>query len=548
MNKIFFSSLLSGLLVACTPKAVLMVYQTDPLVKVIHTDTAFTDRPDTVFVARGENAVFQFVVKSKSPVTSLKADVDVANLGKVRIGWIHDVLSTNPVKDCPDVILPVDSMYPDPIIDDAEENLEDAKSHKTLLVDIAIPRDASPGIYRGKLIVSALKEGKRVKVSKTFTIKIYPVTLPEKQGLIVVNHMGDFNAMNNGKQVEAFSDRWFSLMQKVVETAAEYGQNCWLSPVRPDIVPDSEGTDFHLDFGRFDRVMDFLQQHGNMRYFCNSYMGGRPSDEQWNDAFRFSMTEVKDGQIYNENVAYDDPRLKSYIERYYGQIEAHLREKGWLGCCYQHIADEPALKGTDSQKSWSYVANLVKKAAPSLRTIDACYELVENQDVSVVLLADNIAQMPPVPEGSERWMYTCCAPQGNFANRFVAQPLLKTRILHWINYKYKACGFLHWGLSRWNFCPNPLSDVTPRGYSWSGGDCYILYPAYEKVYPSIRAGAMRDGIHDYDLLRMVEARDAEKAKEFADRIIQGPDKYNLDTRHFQLVHRQMLEYLSNGAK
>ena len=542
MKRILLSCALLAALCSCTNRA-LTIYQTDPLVKVLHTDTLFTDLTDTVFVARGETATFQFVVQSALPLTSLQASVDNAGLGTTRFGWVHDVLSTNPIADCPDAILPPDNLYPDPIIDDDQEDLDSTTTHKTLIVDIAIPRDARAGIYKGKLTVTALKEGKTIRASKPFRIKVYPVTLPEQQGLKVVNHAGNLTPMNNGEPVETFSDRWFFLLQKVVEMAADYGQNTWLAPATPKVVLNADATDFDIDFTDFDRVMDFLQEHGNMQYFCNSYMGGRWGG--WDDPFSFPAWIVQDGKLERISpLSFDDPRLETYINRYYSLIEEHFREKGWLGRCYQHIADEPSLKGTESQKSWSYVARLVKNAAPSMRTIDACFEIVENQDVSVVQLAANIATMPPVPEGCERWMYTCCGPQGNFANRFVAQPLLKTRILHWLNYKYNECGYLHWGLSRWEHCPDPLHDVTPKAYTWPGGDCFILYPAYEKVYPSLRIGAMRDGINDYDLLQMVEAIDKAKAQEFVDAIIQGPDQYNLDTHHFHQLHRTILEYLA----
>jgi len=199
--------------------------------------------------------------------------------------------------------------------------------------------------------------------------------------------------------------------------------------------------------------------------------------------------------------------------------------------------------GTESQKSYSAVAGMVKAAAPDLRIIDAAFEIIENQDVSVVVLGENIATMPAVPDGSERWMYTCTGPQGNYANRFIQLPLIKTRIIHWINYKYNECGYLHWGFNYWDLVDDPIHDVTPKT-EWPGGDCYIIYPGERRVYPSIRLWTMRDGIRDYDLLKMVEARNPEKASEFCDSIIQGPDKYNTDVEHFYSVRKQILEFLS----
>ena len=293
-----------------------------------------------------------------------------------------------------------------------------------------------------------------------------------------------------------------------------------------------------------EKVVEMFKEYGNLKYFCNSHFGGRKDGAKWNEAMYFGITTVKDKQLVEDYVPHTDPRLEGFIQSYYSQIEKHFREKGWLDICYQHIADEPDVTGTESQKSWSAVAAMVKKAAPGLKTIDASSEIVENQDVSVVILGQNIETLPAVPEGSERWMYTCTGPQGNYANRFIQLPLIKTRLLHWINFKYNECGYLHWGFNYWGHSKDPLHDVTPNT-QWPGGDCDIIYPGKEKVYPSIRLCTMREGIRDYDLLRMVEAIDAEKAKEWCNSIILGPDKYNMDIKHFYDVRRQMLEFLSD---
>lgn len=92
-------------------------------------------------------------------------------------------------------------------------------------------------------------------------------------------------------------------------------------------------------------------------------------------------------------------------------------------------------------------------------------------------------------------------PRGNFANRYVTLPLIKTRLLHWINYKYDSPGYLHWGFNAWGANGDPFGDVSAPANDWPGGDSHIVYPGYRKLYPSIRLAAMRDGIRDYDLLK-----------------------------------------------
>lgn len=537
-------------LTGCGLKSPLRIYQVDPLVKVLYCDSVFPTTVDTLRVARGENAVLQLVLSSDVDIDSLSAEETCQALGEAHIGWVHDVYNTNVSAGASDLISTAENYYPDPILDDCEESVK-AGGHRTLWVDIDVPRDAKPGLYKGTVSVRGMKtDGKSVKARHRFYVQIYPVTLPEKQQLKVVNWYthSTFNYLSmDGKGVDPHSDYYYQLLQLIAEKGAEYGQNCWLIGVKPECVLNADSTDIVLDYTCFDRTVETLIEHGNLQTFCAHHIGGRFEGAAWSDGMCFGIYTVVDKKIVYEHVPYDDPRLEPFINTFFGQFEAHLREKGWLDICYQHIADEPDRMGTASQQSWSAVAAMIKRAAPGIRTIDASFEIIDNQDVSVVQLAENIATMPPVPEGSERWMYTCTGPQGNYANRFIQQPLLKTRILHWINYRYNECGYLHYGLNWWSFSKDPLHDATPST-DWPGGDCYIIYPGKEKVYPSIRLSAMRDGIRDYDLLKMAEAIDADKARAWCSSMILGPDSYDMDIHHFRTVRREILEFLSGEGE
>ena len=548
MRKIAVISASLLALIGCTSgNGALTIYQTEALSQILSTDIVSEDAPDTIHVARGENAVFQFVVSARDSLSSLDADVSIKDLGEVQTGWVHDVLNHNPPRGAEDMLLTPDDRYPDPIFDDMPETVG-AEGQRTLVTDIAIPHTAKSGIHKGKVTVSGIAaDGRKVAASKRFTIKVYPVDLPEKQNLKVVNwcsKASSLSVMNGGKEVEPRSDEYIDLMRIIVRSGAANGQNCWMMTDKPTPVLNADSTDFVLDFTFFDKFIEMLEEEGNMQYFCNSHFGRKvaiTTDEE----MVFDIIYVEDKQIKRETVPSRDPRVEPFIKNYFSQIEVHFREKGWLDKCYQHIADEPSRPGTEGQQSWSRVAAMVKKYAPGLRTIDASTEIIENQDVSVVCLSDNVETNPPVPEGSERWMYTCCVPKLNFANRFVQLPLLKTRILHWINYRYNECGYLHWGYNQWHHSTDPLHDVTLQGRpNLPGGDAYIVYPGDRKVYPSIRLWAMRDGIRDYDLLKMVEARDPEKAMQWCRSIVLSSDKYNMDTKHFRQVRREILEYLS----
>jgi len=141
----------------------------------------------------------------------------------------------------------------------------------------------------------------------------------------------------------------------------------------------------------------------------------------------------------------------------------------------------------------------------------------------------------------EVWFYTCTQPQGNYANRFLEQPLIQTRFLHWLNYRFGATGFLHWGYNWWN--DNPVAEAALNS-DWPAGDAWIVYPADGKFHSSIRLAAMRDGIADYELLKLLEEKAPAKAKELANETIYDFDRYNNNISVFRQTRLKLLKWLS----
>ena len=104
-------------------------------------------------------------------------------------------------------------------------------------------------------------------------------------------------------------------------------------------------------------------------------------------------------------------------------------------------------------------------------------------------------------------------------------------------------GYLHWGLTYWEGADKgPYEDVTG---TYPGGDMFIVYPGYREIYPSIRLSVMRDGINDYDLLKMVEEISPEMADEFCGRVVQNNATYNTDVASFRQLRKEILEYLES---
>jgi hypothetical protein len=151
-----------------------------------------------------------------------------------------------------------------------------------------------------------------------------------------------------------------------------------------------------------------------------------------------------------------------------------------------------------------------------------------------------------IDSGKEVWFYVCWLPQGEYANRFIELPLIKTRLLHWINYKYGLNGYQHWAYNAW---PTDGDVMNPNRVGVKGelptGDAWIVYPKKDGFLSSIRLEAMRDGIVDYELLKMLSAKNDRLSRRISSSIVQGFDAYETDIVKFRKCRTELLQALSN---
>jgi hypothetical protein len=152
--------------------------------------------------------------------------------------------------------------------------------------------------------------------------------------------------------------------------------------------------------------------------------------------------------------------------------------------------------------------------------------------------------------GHEVWFYTCLFPNQRYLNRLMDYPLLKVRLLHWLNFRYGFTGFLHWGWNYWS--PEPINDTQPvidnNTELLPSGDAFIVYPdpAHKSVFSSIRLEAMREGIEDYELLRVLKEKNPAEAERLVNQAIRSFTDYVRDVPGFRGTERQLLEALSRS--
>ncbi|WP_353131183.1 DUF4091 domain-containing protein [Parapedobacter pyrenivorans] len=539
----------------------LQIYQIDPLKKVLKDRQYFVDESDTVRVARGEYATLQFVLKSPEFVENLQADVPAIHgegisLAVSQVGFVGYVelgrLTPSPGRD---QIISPSGYYPDPIFTDTTLNLV-PNEPQPVWITVPIPVDTKPGIYHGTLEVSASIHGQDERLSRGFTIRVYPPVI-ENTSLWVTNWIHhtpeSLSFLNNGVNVPLFSTRYWELITLFAERLKGTGQNVIMLPVQKLVQYKIDGDRYQFDFTNLDKSIAIYQKAGVMKRLAGSHIGYRMGD--WYSQFGVEVPVKSGSKVVTEILPLSDERSENFLRQFIPELLAYLKSRGLSEHYLQHVADEPIPENVSSYKA---IATVVKKYMPDTKIIDATIgsDLVGSIDVWVPVLDFLHKEYDFYKErqeaGDEVWFYTCLGPQGNYANRFIEQPLIFPRLIHWINYKYGITGYLHWGFTAWHmpYRSDVYKDVTGMfadGNVLPGGDSYLVYPTFNKLYSSLRLEAMRDGINDYELLQQLKNIDPDMVDSLINGVIYNFDHYDVDVRSFRNKRKQLLERLSAAA-
>lgn len=533
--------------------------QVDPFLKVLRESNFFPEFTDTVEVAKGENATFQFAVRSGLPLKDLQFDVTAfrsgqgASMNVSRKGFVNYVKEGRLTPELAnDAILSLSRYYPDPICEEQNWSVERDLT-QPMWVTLPVPVDAKEGCYRAEVTLKGLAGNKPFSFTREIYVKVYPVTI-EKPSLWVTNWFttadDKMKVFNGGKNVEPYSAEYWKMVGELASKLHECYTNVILvSPLQYIEFSEKSGK-YSFDYKNFDRFIDVFRQAGALKMIEGGHIAARAGN--WDSNFEAYVPEVdKDGNKKLVQYPINSEKASNFYRQFLPSLMSHLQKRGLKDIYVQHIADEPI---ESNFKSYVEIARFVKDICPDLRIIEACHthNLENTVDIWVPQLnfyKDGYSfYQERQKAGDEVWFYTCLAPQGNFANRFLELPSIKTRLIHWLNFRYGATGYLHWGFNFWKENSDPYGETTTMnlesGNTLPGGDSWIVYPKNGKLYSSIRLEAMRDGIADYTLLQMLAQKEPDLAKELCRQVVFHWTLYDTDGDHFRAIRHQILEKLS----
>lgn len=535
----------------------LEVWSVDPLIKVFR-DAGFV--PGTRaedHVARGETATFQLVLRPTSALTDMTITLSPfinaageALIAPASLRFVGYVNVDRPTQrpDSEQVRKPP-AAYPD-VLFEREVIVTSAGRAQPLWITLTVPANAAADNYTASVVITARGGGNTLTKEIPLTLTVYPVTI-ERARLWVTNwFVMHWPHMDISPEPE--SEEYYALLRRYARNMAEHRQNVALiSPLALTRFGANGAGELTFDFSRFDRWVRIFQEEGVLGRIEGGHIGGRVGG--WESNFVVSARTVRDGAVVSERVAPDSEAAKTFYRCFFPALVEHLNRQGWLECYLQHLADEPIACNLDSYRA---LASLARDYAPELKIVEANHskDLAGAIDVWVPqlnYLHDNYAYYRErQAAGEEVWFYTCVFPQGDYANRFIEQPLIKTRLLHWINFSYGITGYLHWGYNHWT-SDNPITHTTrPHGGPpyLPAGDPWIVYPGTNGPLDSIRFEAMRDGIADHELLCRLARTEPEQARALAAKHVLDFDKYDTDVERFRATRIALLQALTNKTR
>ena len=381
---------------------------------------------------------------------------------------------------------PAPSRYPDYLMSERSMNVNKGV-YQSVWLTVSIPLLAEKGSYTGRITVKSL-EGEQ---SLPLCITVFPYDLPEKIHLKVVECVStsQFERFHGIK--EKYSPEWFSMLRKYADNMVAHRQNTFRVPMNVIAISRSKSGELVFDFSRFDQLAQLFWDTKKMDYMETGFLA-RFGEKEWAD------TEILLNNFNVRNSENDEKismKGEEAIPSLLPAFESHLRGKGWLDKTLFHIQDEPSMHNA---RAWLEISSYLHKYAPDLRRMDAIETTFLLSDIEVAVpKLDHFSNWNETYNawlkkgGNELWFYTVGIYQGSlFPNKTIDVPLIDSRIMHWLNYKYDATGYLHWGWNQWT--DNPYQDPDIHI-----GDGWHVYPVKDGVLNSLRWEEMRNGIQDY---------------------------------------------------
>ena len=347
--------------------------------------------------------------------------------------------------------------------------------HNPFYVTVKVPYDVEPGVYKA---TGALTDDGGDKVADVpLKLHVRDVDLPKASSLW---SLFAFDTTSDPRRHERLTDM-----------RLEHG------PVWPEVIP------FYFDG---EKWIEQLDKWG--AYAEELFNAGLTSYCGYNSLWSYSGVIWKDGYPEDKrNAVYD--YAEKHKDEWADKWLAYATKRGWADRFYWYVMDEPAedlLGIVREQCDWAHRRGIKTMTAvsdyhPGLEGYLDIWCPISPAAVSPRLDAARA-------RGDQVIWYVCCGPKNPYPNVFTEYPALDARIWLWQTYFYDLTGILYWQTTFWANNPERVLKYADNYATERNGDGLLFYPNPNGpgVLDSLRIELLAEGVQEYDLLRMVEAK------------------------------------------
>lgn len=468
---------------------------------------------EKITVLKGEEGAYQIAFKDihKTKINiSIESDIR-EYITVYSVGCVPVMLTSfEDALDDPDYISNEPGIFPDILKPIENSEIEANGWYQSLW--IKADRNAPEGIHK---IVIKLSNSKEIK-SCELTYEVLPIQLPESD--LIFTQWFHSDCLASCYKVPVWSEEHWSIVEKFIKTAADYGVNMILTPVftppldtevggeRPTVqlvkIKRDKGKYF-FDFSLLERWVKICLDSG-IKYFEIAHLF-----TQWGAEFTPKIIAEENGEekrIFGWDVPAGDAEYDNFLSQFLPELTEFFKKRGLFDRVYFHISDEP-----NGEQLESYLAakNVAVKYLKDCKIIDALseFEFYEKGIVEIpVVQIDHIN--PFIGKSEALWGYYCCVQGKGVSNRFIAMPSARNRYIALQMYKYKLTGFLQWGYNFY-YAQYSKREINPflendSGGAFPAGDSFSVYPGENGPIESLRLIVFYQALQDLAVMKLLE--------------------------------------------
>ena len=365
---------------------------------------------------------------------------------------------------------------------------------RALWVAVHNPTGFEPGVYPIRV---ALRNNDGAVLSEdVFELEVLPAELPAQKLIHTEWLHTDCIATCYG--LEIFSEDYWRMVEQYVQMAVDFGINMILTPIfTPPLDTDiggerptvqlvevtKNGDRYSFDFAKLERWVAMCRRCG-VEYFEFSHLF-----TQWGAYHAPKIMAWENGELkklFGWETNARSPEYTGFLDQFLPALVEFIERHGIAERCYFHISDEPSIWDLES---YGAASAAVKKHLSGFPVIDSLsnFEFYETGLVEHPIPASD--HIEPFLENNvpDLWAYYCSAQHRDVAQRFMAMPSARNRILGMQLYKFEIKGFLHWGFNFY-YSQQSVHRVDPYrvtdGLYWvPAGDTFVVYPGNEGPLP-----------------------------------------------------------------